>query len=145
MIVIEKLYSLKSRSFLCGVFICLQMITGSMLVLLSFPMLFAPCPGCRDMNTIINPWLMAVYYGALITVFQGGWAVVQISHLAMIPDLTPTQQGRAELTAIRYGYIQIYFAVRGHYLYPLLCSVCCEEDMVIIRLAETHSNQWQNY
>jgi Na+/melibiose symporter-like transporter len=81
------------------------MITGSMLVLVSFPLLFAPCPDCRNTNTTINPWLTAVYYGALIIVFQAGWAVVQISHLALIPDLTPTQHGRAELTAIRYGSI----------------------------------------
>jgi Na+/melibiose symporter-like transporter len=80
------------------------MIAGSVLVLLSFPLLFAPCPGCTNMNTTTNSWLMAVYYAALIIVFQGGWAVVQISHLSLIPDLTPTQQGRAELTAIRYEY-----------------------------------------
>lgn len=77
-------------------------ILGSVLVLLSFPLLFAPCPGCRNMNPDSTSWLMAVYYAALIIVFQAGWAIVQISHLALIPDLTPTQHGRAELTAIRY-------------------------------------------
>jgi Na+/melibiose symporter-like transporter len=77
------------------------MIAGSLLVLMSFPLLFAPCPGCRNMNPNSISWSMAVYYAAVIIVFQAGWAIVQISHLALIPDLTPTQQGRAELTAIR--------------------------------------------
>ncbi|XP_069678497.1 major facilitator superfamily domain-containing protein 12-like [Periplaneta americana] len=77
-------------------------ITGSILVLVSFPLIFAPCPGCSNSASSSPTWLMAVYYAALIIVFQGAWAVVQISHLAMIPDLTPTQHGRAELTAIRY-------------------------------------------
>jgi Na+/melibiose symporter-like transporter len=80
------------------------MIAGSVLVLLSFPLIFAPCPGCKGLNITTNAWLTALYYAALITVFQAGWAMVQISHLALLPDLTPTQQGRSELTALRYGY-----------------------------------------
>lgn len=79
----------------------LVLIAGSVLVLVSFPPLFAPCPGCTNVNPNSTSWLMAVYYAALIIVFQAGWAIVQISHLALIPDLAPTQQGRAELTAIR--------------------------------------------
>jgi Na+/melibiose symporter-like transporter len=80
------------------------LIAGSVLALLSFPLLFAPCPGCTDMDPTSTSWLMAVYYAALIIVFQASWAIVQISHLALITDLTPTQQGRAELTAIRCGF-----------------------------------------
>ena len=34
---------------------------------------------------------------------QFGWAATQISHLSMIPDLTPNQDERTGLTAIRYG------------------------------------------
>ncbi|PSN57470.1 hypothetical protein C0J52_08022 [Blattella germanica] len=77
-------------------------ITGSLLVLFSFPMVFASCPGCSDTIPKSTSWLLALYYASLIIIFQCGWAVVQISHLALIPDLTPTQQGRSELTAIRY-------------------------------------------
>jgi Na+/melibiose symporter-like transporter len=89
---------------MCRILVCLEMIAGSVLVLLSFPLLFAPCPGCKGTNTTTDTWLMAVYYAVLITIFQGGWAMVQISHLALLPDLTPAQKGRAELTALRYGY-----------------------------------------
>ncbi|KAK7872426.1 hypothetical protein R5R35_007030 [Gryllus longicercus] len=73
-------------------------LAGTGLVLISFPLIFSPCPGC-DRDT---PTLMALYYAAIISVFQIGWAVVQISHLAIIPDLTEDQEKRAGLTAIRY-------------------------------------------
>ncbi|XP_067004421.2 major facilitator superfamily domain-containing protein 12 [Anabrus simplex] len=73
-------------------------LAGTGLVLVSFPMIFCPCPGC----SADRPWLMALYYAGMIIVFQIGWAIVQISHLSLIPDLTGSQKGRAELTAIRY-------------------------------------------
>ena len=38
-----------------------------------------------------------------VVVFQFGWAATQISHLAMIPELTPSQDERTGLTAIRYS------------------------------------------
>lgn len=86
------------------------------MVIFSFPLIFSPCPGCPSPpvngTAIIegNPWevysttaiwLGGLYYTTLIIVFQTGWAIVQISHLALIPDLTPIQSERAELTAIR--------------------------------------------
>ena len=95
-----ELYIL-SCSSLNTFMLLLVLIAGSVLVLLSFPLLFAPCPGCTNVNPNTTSGLVAVYYAALIIVFQAGWAIVQISHLALIPDLAPTQQGRAELTAIR--------------------------------------------
>ncbi|XP_076178226.1 major facilitator superfamily domain-containing protein 12 isoform X2 [Ptiloglossa arizonensis] len=39
---------------------------------------------------------------AFIILFQFGWAAVQISHLSMIPELTPTEHERTELIVIRY-------------------------------------------
>lgn len=45
-----------------------------------------------------------VYYAAFIIIFQFGWAAVQISHLSLIPDLTPTDSERAILTAIRFSF-----------------------------------------
>jgi len=46
-------------------------------------------------------WAQLVYYSAFVIIFQFGWASVQISHLSMIPDLTPNEHERTELTAIR--------------------------------------------
>lgn len=94
---------------------------GTVCVVFSFPLIFSPCPGCQDpIPYPVRPgtsnvtdtgtwtglseedlWLRGLYYAALIVIFQAGWAIVQISHLALIPDLTPIQSERAELTAIR--------------------------------------------
>ena len=43
------------------------------------------------------------YFITFIVVFQFGWAASQVSHLAMIPELTPSQDERTGLTAIRYS------------------------------------------
>lgn len=92
---------------------------GTALVVLSFPLIFSPCPGCPtvpqsnstagikeenpwEVYNTASIWLGGLYYTTLIIIFQTGWAIVQISHLALIPDLTPIQSERAELTAIRY-------------------------------------------
>ncbi|CAD0194839.1 unnamed protein product [Chrysodeixis includens] len=78
-------------------------LTGCALVTCTFPLLFVRCWGCWVTD---NPdyllWWMPVYYGVLIVVFQIGWAVVQISHLAMIPAISDNLHVRADLTSIRY-------------------------------------------
>ena len=49
---------------------------------LSFPFVFLPSPKG------LSPSTQMFYYSAFIVVFQFGWACVQISHLALITDLT---------------------------------------------------------
>lgn len=75
-------------------------LTGTMCVVLSFPFIFSKCIHCGD----ASQWSQLVYYSAFVMIFQIGWASVQISHLALIPDLTPTEHERTELTAIRYTF-----------------------------------------
>ncbi|CAB3240055.1 unnamed protein product [Arctia plantaginis] len=78
-------------------------LTGCILITCTFPLLFVRCWGCwitDDHDYLL--WWMPVYYGVLIVVFQIGWAVVQISHLAMIPSISDNLQVRADLTSIRY-------------------------------------------
>ncbi|KAK3709913.1 hypothetical protein QZH41_020039, partial [Actinostola sp. cb2023] len=43
------------------------------------------------------------YYTPFIVVFQFGWASTQISHLALIPELTSDEHEKTSLNAIRYG------------------------------------------
>ncbi|XP_047024303.1 major facilitator superfamily domain-containing protein 12-like isoform X1 [Helicoverpa zea] len=78
-------------------------LTGCVLVTCTFPLLFVRCWGCwvTDDPDYLQ-WWMPIYYGVLIVVFQIGWAVVQISHLAMIPAISDNLQVRADLTSIRY-------------------------------------------
>ncbi|XP_063980764.1 major facilitator superfamily domain-containing protein 12-like [Diachasmimorpha longicaudata] len=71
-------------------------IIGSVLVALSFPVIFG------NFFESLSGLSMATYV-ASITIFQTGWAAVQISHLSMIPMLTHSPLIRADLTAIRYS------------------------------------------
>lgn len=71
-------------------------VVGSVMVTLSFPVIFGGFVSSSDHATIAM-----LLYIASITIFQTGWAAVQISHLSMIPSLTNSVLGRADLTAIR--------------------------------------------
>ncbi|KAK0161835.1 hypothetical protein PV327_008246 [Microctonus hyperodae] len=75
-------------------------LLGTGCVLLSFPFIFSQCVNCVD----AHHWAQIIYYAAFIIIFQFGWAAVQISHLSLIPDLTPSEHERTELTAIRYTF-----------------------------------------
>jgi hypothetical protein len=75
----------------------LHFVPGTVCVLGSFPFIFSPCLYCEGSHQLAQ----LVYYSAFVIIFQFGWAAVQISHLSMIPDLTPSEHERTELTAIR--------------------------------------------
>lgn len=66
---------------------------------MTFPLIFSICPWCK----IAPIWWTPTYFALVIILFQFGWATVQITHLAMIPELSRTQKDRSELTAIRYS------------------------------------------
>ena len=71
-------------------------IMGTIMVALSFPMLFLLQ---RD---VLPYWGNLFYFSLFITLFQCGWATVQISHLAILPELSSTQKDRSELNSVRY-------------------------------------------
>ncbi|XP_063928728.1 major facilitator superfamily domain-containing protein 12-like isoform X1 [Zophobas morio] len=75
-------------------------LIGTVCVLTTFPFIFAPCINCTDSHK----WAQIFYYCVFITIFQFGWASVQISHLSLIPELTPNEHDRTKLTAIRYSF-----------------------------------------
>lgn len=74
-------------------------LLGTICVLTSFPFLFLKCVGCSNSHQSAQ----FIYYAAFITIFQFGWAAVQVSHLSLIPDLTPISSERVELNAYRYA------------------------------------------
>lgn len=55
------------------------------------------CSGLSTSNKI-----SLLYYGLFIVIFQFGWAIVQISHLALIPELTGNRSERTTLNGLRY-------------------------------------------
>uniref|UniRef100_A0A182Q0R5 Major facilitator superfamily (MFS) profile domain-containing protein n=1 Tax=Anopheles farauti TaxID=69004 RepID=A0A182Q0R5_9DIPT len=74
-------------------------IAGTFIVFLTFPMIFSLCPWC----SVAPHWWEIVYFVIVILAFQFGWPIVQVTHLAMIPELSRTQKDRSDLTAIRYS------------------------------------------
>ena len=72
-------------------------LIGTICVLLSFAFIFSPCVYCSNASEHIQ----MVYYSMFIIIFQFGWAAVQISHLAMIPDITSCKNENTGLTSIR--------------------------------------------
>lgn len=69
-------------------------VIGSIMVTLSFPVIFGSFTNLNSSAT------MALLVTSIIF-FQTGWAVVQISHLSMIPSLSKSSLMRAELTGLR--------------------------------------------
>lgn len=69
-------------------------LLGTVAVTIGFLLMFSINPG----NTNIWPLL---FYNALIILFQIGWAVVQISHLSIIPIIAKDHAQSVDLTAIR--------------------------------------------
>ncbi|KAL3290055.1 hypothetical protein HHI36_023425 [Cryptolaemus montrouzieri] len=78
-------------------------LLGTICVLGAFPFIFSPCVYCINAQR----WVQIVYYCIFIIIFQFGWAAVQISHLSLIPELTPNEHDRTRLTAIRYCFTVI--------------------------------------
>lgn len=76
-------------------------LVGTLCVLISFPFLFLPCVGSCAADSDQSAQLL--YYASFVIIFQFGWASVQISHLALIPELATSQCERTGLTAIRYA------------------------------------------
>ncbi|XP_022663384.1 major facilitator superfamily domain-containing protein 12-like isoform X2 [Varroa jacobsoni] len=75
-------------------------LVGTVAVICTFPFLFAECLWCGS----ADPWAQFLYYAVLIIVFQFGWASTQVSHLSLIPDLTPFTHERVSLNAVRYAF-----------------------------------------
>lgn len=78
-------------------------LLGTVCVLGAFPFIFSPCMGCTESHKSAQIF----YYCIFIIIFQFGWASVQISHLSLIPELTPNEHDRTKLTAVRYCFTVI--------------------------------------
>lgn len=73
-------------------------------MLLSFPFMFNLCIGCENSPE----WARFIYYAPLVFIFQFGWASTQISHLALIPQLSHCENERVSLNAIRFQNFKFF-------------------------------------
>ncbi|ERL85998.1 major facilitator superfamily domain-containing protein 12 [Dendroctonus ponderosae] len=75
-------------------------LIGTICVVLTFPFIFSPCVQCGN----ASKGSRLLYYSMFIIIFQFGWAAVQISHLSLIPEISPNEHDRTRLTAVRYAF-----------------------------------------
>uniref|UniRef100_A0A1B6HVZ9 Major facilitator superfamily (MFS) profile domain-containing protein n=1 Tax=Homalodisca liturata TaxID=320908 RepID=A0A1B6HVZ9_9HEMI len=76
---------------------------GTIIIMCTYPFIFSPAVGLQDSET----WAKMLYYCIFIVFFQFAWASVQISHLSLVPDLTPDEHERTALLAIRNSFTVI--------------------------------------
>lgn len=67
---------------------------GTLAVSVGFSLIYCLKP------TSLNTWVL-IDYGLIISLFQIGWAITQISHLSIIPEIATTHKYTSDLTAIR--------------------------------------------
>uniref|UniRef100_A0A914EFH2 Major facilitator superfamily domain-containing protein 12 n=1 Tax=Acrobeloides nanus TaxID=290746 RepID=A0A914EFH2_9BILA len=90
---------------------------GTFCVALSFPFIFADCLFCQPST---HEWLRTLWFIPFIMVFQFGWASVQISHLALIPELSSVESSRTSMNSFRYGFTVLANLVVFAFLYVFL-------------------------
>uniref|UniRef100_A0A0K0D5M3 Major facilitator superfamily domain-containing protein 12 n=1 Tax=Angiostrongylus cantonensis TaxID=6313 RepID=A0A0K0D5M3_ANGCA len=77
---------------------------GTVCVSLSFPFIFNRCFVCSDSG---SDWYKVAWFTPFIMLFQFGWASVQISHLALLPELSSFDSTRTTMNSLRYAFTVI--------------------------------------
>ena len=73
-------------------------LLGTILVAGLFPFLMMPCFVCGKDS---SEWKMGIYYGTIMIVHNIGWALSQVTHLALIPEIAKRPNEMVELHALR--------------------------------------------
>ncbi|XP_021948309.1 major facilitator superfamily domain-containing protein 12 isoform X1 [Folsomia candida] len=73
-------------------------LVGTVLTMFAFPLVFIALPGFDR----ASPEALLVFYIPLVLIFKFGWAMTQVSHLSMIPELSNDATDRDDMTILRY-------------------------------------------
>ncbi|GMF40511.1 unnamed protein product [Phytophthora fragariaefolia] len=79
------------------------LLVGSLLVVLCFFLVFGACAP-RWFSPEPSRLVLLVYYSAAASIFNVGWAAVQVSHMAMVPELSDDDNVRCVLNSTRYAF-----------------------------------------
>ncbi|CAL8083018.1 unnamed protein product [Orchesella dallaii] len=126
-------------------------LLGIIMVACTVPFIYSPGIGFSvntDEWSEVADWKKTLYYGLFIALFQIGWASTQISHLALIPKLTPDEFLRTEILAIRYActvgsnisvYVVAWIFLRTFRSAQRLneCKIDKEDDLTFIYIVLT--------
>jgi len=91
---------------------------GTILVLVNFFCLFGRCIMCDMLGTSdatdASSDADIAYFALAAAFFNFGWAAIQVSHLAMVPELSSDESARVQLNSVRYaGTVASNLAVFG--------------------------------
>uniref|UniRef100_A0A914WRW1 Uncharacterized protein n=1 Tax=Plectus sambesii TaxID=2011161 RepID=A0A914WRW1_9BILA len=81
-------------------------LIGTICVTVSFPFIFNKCLVWNKAQSSEwwSEWVMFAWFVPFIMIFQFGWAAVQISHLALIPELSKVDSSRTTMNSLRYAF-----------------------------------------
>ncbi|CAH8854007.1 unnamed protein product [Trichobilharzia szidati] len=115
---------------------------GSALIIFSFPLIFGPPLGSSDVSTLAK----MIYYLPLVAIFQTGWAAVQITHLALMNELSLEPSERTLLTSLRYlftvisnlvVYISTFLLLEHQHSVNSHIDINTSNNIMIIRVSPT--------
>lgn len=84
-------------------------LIGVIIVVICFSFVFGTCLPC-DLNTGLDhsggEWaaVKTASFAVFASLFNVGWAAVQVSHMAMVPELTHDEGERVMLNTARYAF-----------------------------------------
>ena len=73
--------------------------TGSVQTTILLPLVYIQCYPCQMSNHVVLSEFL--YYLVLAAAHQPGWAIVQVSHLALIPEISDDEAEKLELNSLR--------------------------------------------
>lgn len=73
-------------------------LLGTILVAGLFPFIMMPCFACGEDS---SEWQKVIYYGGLMIIHNVGWALSQVTHLALIPEIAKRPNEMVELHGLR--------------------------------------------
>ncbi|TYZ65243.1 hypothetical protein PybrP1_012339 [[Pythium] brassicae (nom. inval.)] len=76
---------------------------GALLVVVCFYFVFAACAP-RWFTNSPSRVVLVVYYAVAASLFNFGWAAVQVSHMALVPELSIDDNVRCVLNSTRYAF-----------------------------------------
>ena len=91
-------------------------IAGSLLVIISFLLIFQDCLICNDGT---SKFVELIYLCIFPSLFNIAWATVQVSHMSLLPSLTLNRKKRDQMTRFRNG-----FTFGAQFLFLCLSLLC---------------------
>lgn len=82
-------------------------ILGTIIVPICFFFVFEECFPCSSVDESHRFAVSLIWYSFFAAMFNIGWASIQISHMSLIPSLTPIKETKDKLIGIRNGFTYI--------------------------------------